>query len=149
VTPDSITRSMRFYTRSHRTPMINIVSLIDILCLLLIFFVVTTTFREPEPEVKINLPETTQGTEVEQETKPLVIFVTQDSKIYLGEEQVPISQLSAKLKIEKEKMTRPIFALKADEGVPLGFFVKVLDASKEAGVEGLSFYTEKPEAAAP
>lgn len=141
---------MRFYTRTHRgIPVINIVSLIDILCLLLIFFVVTTTFRKAEPEVKINLPETTHGTEVQRENEPVIVYVTKDSKVYLGEKEVPIAQLAGEMKTRKEQMEQPLFSLKADEGVPLGFFVKVLDASKDAGIEGLSFYTDKPEAKQP
>jgi biopolymer transport protein ExbD len=141
---------MRFYTRTHRgIPVINIVSLIDILCLLLIFFVVTTTFRKPEPEVQINLPETTHGTDVQRETEPVIVYVTKDSKVYLGEKEIPIKQLAGEMKARKEQMAQPLFSLKADEGVPLGFFVKVLDASKDAGIEGLSFYTDKPEANQP
>ncbi len=48
---------MRFYTRKRRAPSIIIVSLIDILAILLIFFIVTTTFRKNQPQLQINLPE--------------------------------------------------------------------------------------------
>jgi len=48
---------MRFDTRKRRTPSIVIVSLIDILAILLIFFIVTTIFRKEQPRLQINLPE--------------------------------------------------------------------------------------------
>ncbi len=48
---------MRFYTRKRRAPSIIIVSLIDILAILLIFFIVTTTFQKNLPQLQINLPE--------------------------------------------------------------------------------------------
>ena len=48
---------MRFYTRKKRTPQLIIVSLIDILAILLIFFIVSTTFRKEQPRLQINLPE--------------------------------------------------------------------------------------------
>jgi biopolymer transport protein ExbD len=52
---------MAFYTKVKRPPVINIISLIDILCILLIFFVVTTEFKKNEAQVQIQLPESTQG----------------------------------------------------------------------------------------
>ena len=48
---------MKFYTRQRRMPTVIIVSLIDILAILLIFVIVTTTFRRDQPEVVIKLPE--------------------------------------------------------------------------------------------
>ena len=54
---------MRFYTRKKRSPQLIIVSLIDILAILLIFFIVSTTFRKEQPRLQINLPES-QSAEV-------------------------------------------------------------------------------------
>ena len=48
---------MTFYTRKRRAPSVIIVSLIDILAILLIFFIVTTTFQRNQPQLQINLPE--------------------------------------------------------------------------------------------
>ena len=48
---------MQFAVRKKRAPQIIIVSLVDILTILLIFFVVSTTFKKDQPEVQINLPE--------------------------------------------------------------------------------------------
>ena len=48
---------MKFAVRKRRAPSIIIVSLVDILTILLIFFVVSTTFKKDQPEVQINLPE--------------------------------------------------------------------------------------------
>ena len=46
---------MKFAVRKRRAPSIIIVSLVDILTILLIFFVVSTTFKKDQPEVQINL----------------------------------------------------------------------------------------------
>ena len=48
---------MRFYVKRKRTPQIIIVSLIDIFAMLLIFFIVTTTFKTAQSELSIKLPE--------------------------------------------------------------------------------------------
>lgn len=134
---------MRFYTRSKKPVTINIVSLIDILTILLIFFIVTTQFKKAEPEVQIKLPESTTATEEKRPDEPVIIYATKDQKIYLGEREVPLASLAGELKRIKATAKTPLFALKADEGVPLGFFVKVLDASKEAGLADLSLFTEE------
>ena len=49
--------AMKFAVRKRRAPSIIIVSLVDILTILLIFFVVSTTFKKDQPEVQINLPD--------------------------------------------------------------------------------------------
>ncbi len=53
--------SVRFYSRKRRLPTVIIVSLIDILAILLIFVIVTTTFRREQPQVVIKLPESKSG----------------------------------------------------------------------------------------
>lgn len=133
---------MQFYTRKKRPLIINIVSLIDILTLLLIFFLVTTTFKKQEPKVQIKLPESSTAQKSE-ETRPLIIiYATKNQQVLLGEKEVPLNSLANILK--KEKDENKVFALKADTDIPLGFFVKVLDASKEAGLDNLSLFTEPP-----
>ncbi|MDX6766804.1 MAG: biopolymer transporter ExbD [Candidatus Methylacidiphilales bacterium] len=135
---------MRFYTRQRRPLVINLVSLMDILTILLLFFIVTTTFRKNEPEVRINLPESTQGTEETKPTEPVILYATKDQKIFVGTREVQLATLTTELKQTQKELGAPVFALKADEEVPLGFFVKVMDAAKEAGLSDLSLFTEKP-----
>ena len=56
---------MKFYTRPRRTPQVIIVSLIDIFAILLIFVIVTTTFKRSQPEVTIKLPESKSAVSAE------------------------------------------------------------------------------------
>lgn len=139
---------MRFYTRAKRPLVINVVSLIDILAILLIFFIVTTTFKKAEPQVEIILPQSSQATEDQRALEPTVIHITRDQNIFIGDRQVTLEQLSVELRERATLAGQSMFALKADEGVPLGFFVKILDLSKEAGLENLSLFTE-PQPSAP
>ena len=53
---------MKIAVRKRRAPSIIIVSLVDILTILLIFFVVSTTFKRDQPEVQINLPDSKTST---------------------------------------------------------------------------------------
>ena len=65
---------MRFYTKRRKMPSITIVSLIDILAILLIFFIVTTTFKDKLPQLQINLPESKSAATAASEPKKAVIL---------------------------------------------------------------------------
>ena len=87
---------MKFYTKQRRTPTINIVSLVDILCILLIFFVVTTVFKKEEPVIRLDLPKSSQGKPVDPNA-PIIIFVTEDEKIFLGDIPIVPANLSSSI----------------------------------------------------
>lgn len=132
---------MQFYSRTKRQPSINIVSLIDILCILLIFFIVTTTFKKIEPELEITLPGSTEATKEERTNEPLIIYVDKKETIYVGKDKVSIDDLADFLKKKKAEIKNPYFALKGDTEIPLGLFVKITDAAKKADIENLSLFT--------
>ncbi|MEM9399273.1 MAG: biopolymer transporter ExbD [Verrucomicrobiota bacterium] len=138
---------MQFYSRRKKILTINIVTLIDILSILIIFFIVTTTFKKTEPEVEIDLPESTTAEKIPQEEsqEPLIIYATKDEEIFVGEQKIEIEKLTAYLERKKSEMKEALFALKADKEAPVGLFVKILDSSKEAGIGNLSMYTAETE----
>jgi biopolymer transport protein ExbD len=67
---------MKFYSRRKRTPQIIIVSLIDIFAMLLIFFIVTTTFKTAQSQLSINLPESKSASQGQNTEEPLVLAIT-------------------------------------------------------------------------
>lgn len=135
---------MKFYARQRRTPQVIIVSLIDIFAILLIFVIVTTTFKRMQPEVTIKLPESKSAVSADSSEEPVVLSVSETEEIFLDAKKVSLSELtSAVQKLIAEK-GRPNLAMKADKKVSYGFLIQVLDALKEAGVKGnLSAFTEK------
>ena len=90
---------MRFYTRKRRAPSIIIVSLIDILAILLIFFIVTTTFRKSQPQLQINLPESKSAEQAPAEKdEPVVLSVKSADEISLDGKPVTLDLLAEALK---------------------------------------------------
>src|SRR5438105_13776574 len=75
--------SVKFAARKRRAPSIIIVSLVDILTILLIFFVVSTTFKNAQPEVKINLPESKTANTAPAELEHATLTVDQHDEIEL------------------------------------------------------------------
>jgi biopolymer transport protein ExbD len=134
---------MQFYTRKRRTPFINIVSLIDILAILLIFFIVTTNFRKPQPQLKINLPDSKsaeEGTAAQKE--PAVLRVKSETEISLDDKPVEMENLTAALnELRTSQPTREI-AMQADREAPFGTVVKVLDSLKAAGLRDVPAFTQ-------
>ena len=130
---------MRFSEKSKRKVLINITSLIDVLFLLLIFFMISSTFLE-QPGMKLELPEA-KSFEI-QEQKELILHITPAGDIYLGEKAVAIDSLLFYL---TEEMTleenRPLI-LKADKLVPHGQVVEVMDIAKQAGIKKLVVATK-------
>ena len=137
---------MRFYTRKRRAPSIIIVSLIDILAILLIFFIVTTTFRKNLPQLQINLPESKSAEPAPAEkNEPIVLSVKSAEEISLDGKPVTLDSLAEALKtVRTQAPTRPI-AMQADREAPFGVVVKVLDALKDAGIKNIPAFTQPEE----
>jgi biopolymer transport protein ExbD len=137
---------MRFYTRKRRAPSIIIVSLIDILAILLIFFIVTTTFRKNLPQLQINLPESKSAELAPAEkNEPVVLSVKSADEISLDGKPITLDLLAEALKtMRTQAPTRPI-AMQADREAPFGVVVKVLDALKDAGIKNIPAFTQPEE----
>ncbi len=134
---------MRFYTRKKRTPQLIIVSLIDILAILLIFFIVSTTFRKEQPRLQINLPESQSAEAVAAgKLDPLVLRVKSADEISLGADSVALEGLADALKTARDAAPNRPIAMQADREAPFGVVVKVLDALKLAGVKNIPTFTQ-------
>jgi biopolymer transport protein ExbD len=137
---------MRFYTKRKRTPQIIIVSLIDIFAMLLIFFIVTTTFKTAQSQLSINLPESKSATQGQSNEEPLVLAITKDEKLYLGDKPVGnVDELTNSLKDYQQKSPNRPIAMSASKEVSFGFLVQVLDALKQAGIKNLPTFTQPKE----
>ncbi len=132
---------MKFHTRPKRTPTVIIVSLIDIFAILLIFVIVTTTFKKMQPEVTIKLPESTTAGASDQSEPPVILSIDRDSQLVFDAAPTTLEELPGLLAATVASKRR--IALKADEAAPFGLIIKVLDALKKAGVtSGVSAFTE-------
>lgn len=130
---------MQFKKKQKRKPMINITSLIDVMFLLLIFFMVSSTFLE-QPGIKLELPHAQSAAIVEQ--KDYTLFVDKDGKMFLNRDEVNTENLEAKLKAVLPDMEDGALILKADQDVSHGIVVRVMDIAKRSGVKKLVIGTK-------
>jgi biopolymer transport protein ExbD len=128
---------MSFYVKKRRTPVIPIVALVDILTVLLIFFVVTTTFKKENRNalLKIALPQAGSLTPSVETAPRTALSVSAASEVYLDEKPVAMDDLSAAIIAFRQAQPSARLELKADENAPLGTLVKVWDALAAAGLK--------------
>ncbi len=131
---------MKIAVRKRRAPSIIIVSLVDILTILLIFFVVSTTFKKDQPEVQINLPESQTATKAPAEQDHALLSVDENDEIRLDGEPVAIESLEAAVRALAGER-KSTLALQADKKASFGTIIKVMDALKLAGVKNLPAFT--------
>ncbi len=135
---------MKFAVRKRRAPSIIIVSLVDILTILLIFFVVSTTFKKDQPEVQINLPESKTATKAPSETEHASVTEDENDEIKLDGRSINVDQLQGAVR-DLPAGRRSTLALQADKKASFGTIIKVMDALKLAGVRNLPAFTRPEE----
>jgi biopolymer transport protein ExbD len=131
---------MKFAVKKRRAPSIIIVSLVDILTILLIFFVVSTTFKKDQPQVQINLPESKTATTAPAELEHAILSVSENDEIKLDGKTIAVEDLESAVR-NLPDTRRTSLAMQADKKASFGIIVKVMDALKLAGVKNLPAFT--------
>ena len=132
---------MKFAVRKRRAPSIIIVSLVDILTILLIFFVVSTTFKKDQPQVNINLPESKTSTSKPADLEHVIVTVDAQDQLKLDGKDIGVGDLQEAV-TNLPPTRKSTLVLKADEKASFGMIVKVMDALKLAGVKNLPAFTQ-------
>ena len=130
---------MKFYTRRRVSPVITIVSLVDILTMVLMFFVYTTTFKTQQAQVEIVLPKVENQNVKAVQNTPAILAISEKGDLFLDAKPITMDALGPAVK-DLEGQSRGL-ALKADEKAPFGIIMQVLDSLKTAGVENLPAFT--------
>jgi len=127
-------------------PEVNLTPLIDVVFLLLIFFMVSTTF-EQQSRIQIELPEATASPE-ELEEESIEIVIDAQGRYFIGEEQVVNTELktlkSAISKVVGDRGTVPV-TIRADASTPHQAVITALDATSQLGLTHISLATSKIE----
>ena len=117
-----------------------ITPLIDIVFMLLIYFLLTTNFMVDEG-IKIKLPQARAAAPQTEET--ITVFVDSQGQAFLGEEEISLDRLFDRLKEKIGARQDELVVVRADRAVMLNKAVKVMDIAKAAGAGRLCLATEK------
>src|SRR6478672_4163214 len=118
---------MKIAVRKRRAPSIIIVSLVDILTILLIFFVVSTTFKKDQPLVQINLPDSKTSTKSSSELEHAVVSVSETDEVRLDGQITSVDELEAAIR-NQPSTSKAGLALQAEKKASFGTNIKVMDA---------------------
>ena len=132
---------MRLQEQPRRRAVINITSLIDVIFMLLLFFMITSTFLE-QPGIKLELP--AAKAEAVGEPQEYVLTVDRQGALFLNRRPLDLESLEGAIREALPRMKDSALVLKADQGVTHGLVVRVMDLAKRGGVKKLIIGT-KPE----
>jgi biopolymer transport protein ExbD len=141
---------VKFRRKPRENVEINLASLIDVVFILLLFFVVTTTFTR-ETQLKVDLPEAASGTPPEQtELKQLEVLIAVDGSYSLNGKQLLKSDLDglmAALQKESEGDNSLPLTISADGKTPHQAVITAMDAAGKLGFAHLRITTVEAQAA--
>ena len=126
--------------RTRTSVQVPMTSLIDIVFLLLIYFLLTTNFMVEEG-IKIKLPQAKASTPQVEEV--ITIYVDRQGRAFLGTREVSMAALFDGLKEMIGRREDKLVVVRADRAVILNKAVKVMDVAKAAGAGRLCLATEK------
>lgn len=136
---------MRFSNpRSPRRELgdINVTSLVDIIFILLIFFLLTTTFSSTESAgLEIDLPEATAA-DIKVAPDDLLVALTREGEIVVRGEVIDLTRLRELMREHKAQQSRGTLIVQADAEVPHGRVVEVVDLAKAERVPRLGIATQ-------
>lgn len=131
---------MEFKPKKKRSaPSVIIVSLIDVLMVVLIFLVITTTFKERIPALDLSLPTSSQaGSSATETEKPLLVRIAKsEPHLQLNNKTVTLSELRDAFYQRANRKPTITLTIQADEKAPFGQVVSVRDLAQEAGITNI------------
>jgi len=118
--------------------------MIDIVFLLLIFFIVTWQFSRSETELNVSVPTAEEGTELNRPKGEIIINVLKDGIIKVEGVEVDLVQLHQKLKAIAEQFENQPVRIRGDGDVAYQRIVEVIDTCQKSGIWNISFATQRP-----
>ena len=133
---------MRYREKTDYSQALDIapINLIDILIILLIFFMVTTTFNK-DMQVDLNRPNASSSTTVS--SKTIRLFIDRAGATYLDGEPIRIWLIQSKLRDLLRASDEKSVLVVTDQGVPAGKLVEIIDQARLAGAKEVGVATEK------
>lgn len=134
---------MKFPHPSKRKAGFDLTPLIDVVFLLLIFFMLTTTFVNLENRVKVNLP--SGDFAAAEPTENITVTITENNTIYLNGKLIDPLKLTVGVSAELEKNPDNVVVLEADKNILHGKVIRVMDLIKKGGGDIMAIATQPSE----
>jgi len=128
---------MRFRREEEDSFAFDMTPMIDVVFLLLIFFMVSTVFVDFSKKMDINLP-TSKSSSLDESTKTLEVEMSKDKKIFLSGKPVSLLGLETTLAKMEFKDKKPSAIIRADKSLPYGDVIQVMGLLQKKGIPDIS-----------
>ncbi|RUO19345.1 biopolymer transporter ExbD [Aliidiomarina iranensis] len=125
--------------REEEEATLDMTPMLDIVFIMLIFFIVTTSFVK-EAGIDVNRPEASQATQ--KPSANIFIAIRENGEVWMDRRQVDVERVAANLERLLAEQPTDMVVIQADEGARHGVVVEVMDQVKEAGIAQISIAAE-------
>jgi biopolymer transport protein ExbD len=129
---------MRYREKKEDLQAIDITPMIDMVFILLIFFMVSTTFVK---DMKLDLDRPAASSAVTASTKAIRLYIDSNGDTFLDGEPVQVWVIQSRLRDQLKTMTSKAVLVITDDGVPAGKLVEVVDQARLAGATDVGVAT--------
>ena len=132
---------MPFLPKKSEEPRVDLTPMVDVVFLLLIFFMISTTFVET-PGLSIKLPESSAET-VDREPKEIKIYLSKEGDIFHKDQKISLPDFKKVLAEKGDEAAQTTFMLLADKDAKHGKVVALMDLARDSGYLKLAIATEQ------
>ena len=118
-------------------PTLNLTPMIDIVLLLVIFFMVGTQFADAERQYDINLPTVSEAQPLTGAPDELVINVAEDGRVFLGDVAVTMDRLRQELEAARRRYSAQAVVIRGDRGLAYQTVMTLLNVCQSAGISNI------------
>ena len=131
--------------RNHKMPPaeLQVAPMLDVVCQLLIFFLVAFEFQRSELDMKVQVPSAQEGADPKRARGEIIVNVRENGEVVVENQTMTQQQLREKLTaIAKQHENQPI-RLRGDAKCEYQTIVEVIDTCQKAGIWNISFATQR------
>jgi biopolymer transport protein ExbD len=125
-------------TQPLEEPTLNLTPMIDVILVLIIFFMVATKFAEEERSVDVQVPSISSRNAAMTAPEPKIVNVHRDGRVALGSRSVTLDELKKQLAAARSQYKRLNVLIRGDQLATHGQMTAVYDACKQAGIAELA-----------
>jgi biopolymer transport protein ExbD len=129
-------------TREQEESEIDITPMLDVVFIMLIFFIVTASFVK-ESGIDVNRPDA--STAEVKERGNILVAITETNQVWIDRRQVDVRSVRANIERLRAENPQGAVVIQADKNSKNGLLVKVMDAARQAGVENVSLAATQTE----
>ncbi len=131
---------MRLPSHAKKKARIEIIPMIDTMFFLLVFFMIATLSMTVQHGLPVNLP--TADSAIDDIPEHVSLTLTRDGQLYYNKEEISLKVLEVRLQNLQQTESTPSLLINADEQVPHGRVIKIMDIIRLSGISTMGIATK-------